>query len=110
MRAFLEMALVRAGHRVIATPTGTEAVEIAARSEEPIDLLIADVVMPGLSGPEVADKLRQRQPGMRTLFLSGYSSHASLPEWVTSDPGAFLQKPFTVEALLSKVRERLSRS
>jgi two-component system, cell cycle sensor histidine kinase and response regulator CckA len=110
VRAFLEAALVRAGHRVIATPTGTEAVEIAARSEEPIDLLIADVVMPGLSGPEVADKLRQRQPGMQTLFLSGYSSHASLPEWVATDPGAFLQKPFTVEALLSKVTERLARS
>jgi two-component system cell cycle sensor histidine kinase/response regulator CckA len=110
VRAFLEAALVRAGHRVIATPTGTEALEIAARSEEPIDLLIADVVMPGISGPEVADKLRQRQPGMQTLFLSGYSSHSSLPEWVASDPGAFLQKPFTVEALLSKVRDRLARS
>ncbi len=47
---------------------------------------------------------------MRTLFLSGYSSHAALPESVTADPGAFLQKPFTVEALLSKVRERLARS
>ena len=47
---------------------------------------------------------------MRTLFLSGYSSHSALPESVTTDPGAFLQKPFTVEALLSKVRERLSRS
>ena len=110
VRAFLEMALTRAGHRVIATPSGTDAIEIAGRSAEPIDLLIADVVMPGLSGPEVADKLRQRHPGMRTLFLSGYSSHAALPDRVTADPGAFLQKPFTVEALLSKVRERLSRS
>jgi two-component system cell cycle sensor histidine kinase/response regulator CckA len=110
VRAFLEAALVRAGHRVIATATGAEALEITARSEEPIDLLIADVVMPGLSGPEVADKLRQRQPGMQTLFLSGYSSHSSLPDWVASDPGAFLQKPFTVEALLSKVGERLART
>ena len=110
VRAFLEMALTRAGHRVIATTSGTDALEIAGRSTEPIDLLIADVVMPGLSGPEVADKLRQRHPGMQTLFLSGYSSHSALPERVTADPGAFLQKPFTVEALLSKVRERLSRS
>jgi len=46
---------------------------------------------------------------MQTLFLSGYSTHSALPESVTSDPGAFLQKPFTIEALLSKVRERLSR-
>jgi two-component system, cell cycle sensor histidine kinase and response regulator CckA len=110
VRAFLKAALVRAGHRVIATPTGTEALEAAARSKEAIDLLIADVVMPGLSGPEVADRLKERQPGMRTLFLSGYSSHASLPDWVATDPGSFLQKPFTVEALLAKVRERLSHS
>ena len=66
--------------------------------------------MPGLSGPEAADKLRQTHPRMRTLFLSGYSSHAALPDRVTADPGAFLQKPFTVEALLAKVRERLARS
>ncbi len=65
--------------------------------------------MPGLSGPEAADKLRQKHPGMRTLFLSGYSSHAALPDRVTADPGAFLQKPFTIETLLSKVRERLPR-
>jgi two-component system cell cycle sensor histidine kinase/response regulator CckA len=110
VRTFLEMALTRAGHRVIATPSGTEALAIALASRESIDLLIADVVMPGLSGPDVAERLKQSHPGLRTLFLSGYSSHASLPDRVTADPGAFLQKPFTVEALLSKVRERLSRT
>jgi two-component system cell cycle sensor histidine kinase/response regulator CckA len=110
VRAFLETALARAGHRVVATQTGTDALEFGLASREPIDLLIADVVMPGLSGPEVADQLRVRHPDMRVLFLSGYSSHASLPDQVTTDPGAFLQKPFTVEALLSKVRERLART
>lgn len=109
VRAFLEMALARAGHRVIATTSGTEALAIGTRSPDPIDLLITDVVMPGMSGPEVADKLRQQHPGMRSLFLSGYSSHAALPDRVTADPGAFLQKPFTIDALLSKVRERLAR-
>ena len=106
VRAFLEMALTRAGHRVIATPTGTAAVEAGTVAPEPIDLLIADVVMPGLSGPDVADQLRHRHPGMRSLFLSGYSSHAALRDRVTSDQ--FLQKPFTVETLLAKVRERLA--
>ena len=66
--------------------------------------------MPGMSGPDVADRLRHRHPRMQTLFLSGYATHAALPERVTADPGAFLQKPFTIELLLSKVRERLSRS
>jgi CheY-like chemotaxis protein len=106
VRAFLEMALTRAGHHVIATTTGTEAVEIGSRTMEPIDLLITDVVMPGMSGPEVAEKLKQHHPKMRPLFLSGYSSHAALP---VGDPGAFLQKPFTVDTLLARVRERLAR-
>jgi len=109
VRMFLEMALTRAGHRVIATGSGTEALEIAERSLEPIDLLIADVVMPGLSGPEVADTLRRRHPGLRALFLSGYARHSALPERIAADPDAFLQKPFTIEALLSKVQGRLAR-
>ncbi len=107
VRAFLETALMRAGHRVISTPSGAAAVEKAGHLSEPIDLLIADAQMPGLSGPEAADQIKQRHPRMQTLFLSGYSIHAALPGRVTADPGAFLQKPFTIEALLSKVRERL---
>jgi signal transduction histidine kinase len=110
VRAFIEMALKRAGHRIFSTQSGTEALEMAGHIGEPIDLLITDVVMPGLSGPETADRLRQRHPDMQILFLSGYSSHAALPERVTADPGVFLQKPFTIEALLSKVRDRLSQS
>ena len=110
VRAFLEMALSRAGHHVIATANGAEAVDVGLRSNQPIDLLISDVVMPGLSGPEAADKLRQAHPRMRTLFMSGYPSHAALPDRVAATPGAFLQKPFSAEALLARVTERLARS
>ena len=67
VRAFLEMALTRAGHRVIATQSGPEAVAVGQRSAAPIDLLITDVVMPGLSGPEVAD---------RAAALSSRHAHA----------------------------------
>jgi two-component system, cell cycle sensor histidine kinase and response regulator CckA len=102
--------LTRAGHHVIATSSGNEAVEIGSRSNHPIDLFISDVVMPGLSGPEAADTLRQTHPQMRAIFLSGYASHMALPERVLTDPGSFLQKPFTVEALLAKVRDRLARA
>jgi two-component system, cell cycle sensor histidine kinase and response regulator CckA len=107
VRVFLEMALKRAGHRVISAPNGTDAVAAGSISPEPIDLLITDVVMPGLSGPDVSDRLKETHPRMQTLFLSGYSSHSALLDRVTADPGAFLQKPFTVETLLSKVHERL---
>ncbi len=110
VRAFLELALTRAGHKVIATQSGPEAVAVGQRSAAPIDLLITDVVMPGLSGPEVANQLRRYHPGMRTLFLSGYASHTALPEHITTEPGAFLQKPFTADVLMAKVRERLARS
>ena len=109
VRAYIEMALNRAGHRVIATANGVEAIEIAERNHEPIDLLIADVMMPGLSGPDVADRLRRRNPGMRTLFISGYSGNPVMPDRVMADSGAFLLKPFTPEVLLAKVQARLSR-
>jgi signal transduction histidine kinase len=105
VRSFLAMALTRAGHHVVASASGTEAVDLGLRHGQPIDLLIADVVMPGLSGPEVADQLQHAHPAMRTLFLSGYSN---IPERVATDPGAFLQKPFNVEALLAKIEDRLA--
>ena len=108
VRTFLEMALTRAGHKVIASRTGPDAVRAGESATEPIDLLIADVVMPGLSGPEVAEQLRRSHPEMRALFLSGYASHVALPERVTAEPASFLQKPFTVETLMLKVRERLA--
>jgi DNA-binding NtrC family response regulator len=105
VRSFLAMALMRAGHRVVASASGVEAVELGLRQKEPIDLLIADVVMPGLSGPEVADQLQRAHPAMRTLFLSGY---ANVPERVTTEPGGFLQKPFSVDALMAKIQDRLA--
>ena len=93
---------------MITTANGTEAVEMGVRADQPIDLLISDVVMPGLSGPEAAEKLRQAHPRMRTLFLSGYARHAALSDRLTAAPGAFLQKPFSASAAASA--ERLART
>jgi two-component system cell cycle sensor histidine kinase/response regulator CckA len=109
VRAFLETALARAGHRVIVTSTGPEAVTAAKRSTTPIDLLITDVVMPEINGPEVAERVVAMHPRARVIFLSGYSTHSALPDNLAANPGAFLQKPFSVEALLAKVRDRLAR-
>jgi FixJ family two-component response regulator len=63
--------------------------------------------MPGLSGPEVADQLLRKHPHMKTLFLSGYARHTALPDHVLADRRAFLQKPFTIETFMDRVRERL---
>lgn len=107
VRTFLETALNRAGHSVISVASGKEAVRIGSTPGQRIDLLIADVVMPGLSGPEVAAQLATAQPEMRTIFLSGYSTHVALDDIMAADPSVLLQKPFTLEALLGKVRDRL---
>ena len=106
VRSYIEAALRRAGHDVITASNGPDAVQVGWNHTGPIDLLLADVVMPGLSGPDVADRLRRAHPEMHTVFLSGY---AEVPERVISEPGAFLQKPFTLDTLLSKVRERAAR-
>ena len=108
VRAFLETALKRGGHNVISAESGPEAVAKARAAGVPIDLLITDVVMPGLSGPEVAAQVTQMFPHMRVIFLSGYATHASLPASLSADATTFLQKPFTVDGLMTKVRERLS--
>ena len=108
VRAVLETALQRAGHRVIATGTGHEAVSAAARSPAPIDVLITDVVMPGMPGAEVARLVSQSHPRSKVVFLSGSSGRAPLPDTVAADPSAFLQKPFSMDALLAKVQERLA--
>ena len=109
VRSFLEMVLIRAGHKVIATRSGPDALDAGLHAHSPLDLFISDVVMPGLSGPEVADQLRRKHPKLQTLFLSGYARHTALPEHVSADPRAFLQKPFTIETFMDKVRERLAR-
>lgn len=109
VRLFVERALVRAGHRVVAAADGTEAFAIGSRPNQQIDLLITDVVMPGINGPSLAEQLWQVHPRMQVLFVSGHFRHASLPERVAADPDAFLQKPFTIDTLLSRVRERLER-
>jgi signal transduction histidine kinase len=106
VRGYIEAALRRAGHEVMAAANGPDAVQRGWDFTGPIDLLLADVVMPGLSGPDVADQLRRAHPEMRTVFVSGYGE---VPDRVTTEPGAFLQKPFTLETLLTKVRERAAR-
>ncbi len=108
VRSFLELVLVRAGHNVIATRSGPDARDAGLHTHGNIDLFISDVVMPGMSGPEVADQLRRKHPKMQTLFLSGYARHTALPEYVAADTRAFLQKPFTIDTFMERVRERLS--
>jgi YesN/AraC family two-component response regulator len=80
---------------------------LAERYPEPIHLLVTDVVMPGITGRELADLLKSRRPEMKALFMSGYADDVIAHRGVLEDGLAFLPKPFTPDALAAKVREQL---
>ena len=81
--------------------------DIGQVSGEPIDLVLTDVVMPRMTGPELARKIGERLRGVRVLFMSGYTEGAILESSELPQDSAFLSKPFTRDGLLAKVRELL---
>jgi two-component system cell cycle sensor histidine kinase/response regulator CckA len=98
-----QMLLSEFGYRVLTANSGEKALEIIASSGEPIDLVVTDLVMPGMSGRELIDRLRQVSPGLRVLSMSGYVRQGTAEE-----EGTHLQKPFTSQELLRKVKNALS--
>jgi PAS domain S-box-containing protein len=110
VRAVAAEALGRLGYVVLVAADGASALEVAARHEGPIDLLVTDVVMPGMSGPQLADALRARRPGTPVLFMSGYADDDVLLEGVQSAGLPFLPKPFTPAELARRVREAMAAS
>lgn len=99
--------LESAGHTVLAAATGEEALEIIAREAAAIPLLITDVVMPGLSGPDLARACVRLHPEMRVLYVSGYTGDAVMRLGMVEEDVAFLSKPFTRVELTLKVQEVL---
>jgi signal transduction histidine kinase/ligand-binding sensor domain-containing protein/CheY-like chemotaxis protein len=107
VRRLATRVLSRAGYRVLAAAGGEQALDVAAGFEGTIDLLMTDVVMPGMSGRELAEVLLPARPAMRLLYASGYTEDAIVRHGVSSLETAFLEKPFTPNALLQKVRQVL---
>jgi len=96
-----------AGYQVLSAECGPAALELAARHEGAIDLLVSDVVMPGMLGKDLAERLVGSRPETRVLYMSGYAQPV-LHTHGTLDPGvALLEKPFTASDLLTAVRRRL---
>ena len=98
--------LQRNGYTVIEARGGTEALELFSRRPE-IDLLLTDVVMPQMGGAQVAARLLEVRPGLKVLYMSGYTDNAVVLHGVLHSSVAFLQKPLTPEVLLAKVRDVL---
>jgi CheY-like chemotaxis protein len=107
LRESMRRALQRRGYQVLEASHGREALEVAAGHAGPIDLLITDVVMPLVSGKELAERLQAERPGVRVLFVSGYASEAVERHGVLAPDSRFLQKPIAPDALARAARELL---
>jgi CheY-like chemotaxis protein len=83
------------------------AIAYSTEHSGPIDLLLTDVVMPGMMGPDLADRIKPMRPGMEVIFMSGYSERALTDRQVMEAAGGYLAKPFSPKSLAIKIREVL---
>jgi two-component system cell cycle sensor histidine kinase/response regulator CckA len=102
-REYLEMT----GYAVIQAEDGLSALELAAKHSGPIHLLMTDVVMPGISGRELAERMKKIRPEIKVLYMSGYTDQAVVHHGILESDAVLLQKPFTLPTLASKLREIL---
>ena len=107
VRGLVQEALRLNGYEVLVARHGIEALLTGAKHPGPIHLLLTDVAMPQMSGPEVAEKLTVVRPEIKVLYMSGYPDHPVFEQGGIKRDTAFLQKPFTPNLLTQKVREVL---
>jgi PAS domain S-box-containing protein len=109
VRELTQMVLTERGYRVIEALTPEDAERLAGNNGAEIHLLLTDVVMPGMSGRELARRLTGRYPHLRVLYMSGYTYNVIAQDGTLEEGISFLQKPFTPQVLTQKVRESLDR-
>ena len=110
VRMVTRQVLERYGYAVLEAPNGETALRLAAKHHGPIHLLLTDVVMPGLSGRQLAEQLVHLRPDMKVLYASGYADHAIVHHGILESGISYLQKPFTPETLGRRVRQVLDSS
>lgn len=109
VKTLVHEILVEAGYSVLEASDAASAIELARAQENKIDLLLTDVHLPKINGRELAEKIGDLIPSNRVLLMSGYTDDARISAAVSSSHLGFLQKPFTAESLLAKIREILDR-
>lgn len=95
------------GYTVLTADSGEHALTLFRHHKHPIELLITDVIAPGMSGPMLADKLTALQPDLKVLYISGYDNTHVVQKYVVEKGHALLAKPFTVDALRQKMESML---
>lgn len=110
VRGFVRTLLVKDGYKVLEAADGMEGLEVAARHEGPIDLLVSDMLLPELSGFDLAQQLQPRYPNMKVLFMTGYVEGDIVQRCTVELGASFLDKPFQPNVLLSHVRGAVSAS
>jgi CheY-like chemotaxis protein len=106
VRQMIRDMLGESGHQVLVAASPQEALELSAKDDQRIDLLLTDVIMPGMNGRELSRLIVQARPGIKVLFMSGYAADI-LPQEGNDAETHFLKKPFTMQALLAALEERL---
>lgn len=107
VRSVAARVLQNQGYRVLASPNGQEALSLLEEAQGKIDLVLTDVVMPDMGGLELAARLQGRWPGLKVVYMSGYAEGDKLQPGMEYYERSFLQKPFSAESLVLKVREVL---
>jgi CheY-like chemotaxis protein len=109
LRALAAESLKKLGYTVLQASNGQQALELADLHQGPIDLLLTDIVMPRLGGPELAQKLKEKRANFAVIFMSGYTETAALENAQIGSEATLLNKPFSTETLANRIAEMLAR-
>jgi CheY-like chemotaxis protein len=109
LRTVVVDLLRQLGYQVISAASGKEALALAGEHPAKIDLLVTDVIMDELPGPELAEMLLSSRPDMKVIFISGFAEGSLAPDGVLKPGTILVQKPFTIKVLSAKVREVLDK-